>query len=139
MLCPECQKPLVIVEFNQIELDTCPDCDGLWFDAQELHQLFTLVGASERLKQLEAQLDKLPHTTPRRNCPRCQGRLTPVQAAAASSELILDECPREHGIWFDQGELEALLRISLDPHIDTLAEVRAFLGQFISSGTLPRE
>ena len=35
---------MVIVEFGNIELDTCVDCRGLWFDAQELGQLFELAG-----------------------------------------------------------------------------------------------
>ena len=136
MLCPVCRQPLIIVEYRDVELDACPDCHGLWFDAQELRQLFELAGAIDRFRQLEPQLDRLPHAHPRRKCPRCHGRLEPVRAPTEGEELILDECPREHGIWFDRGELDALLRSALDPQGQSLADVRAFLGKFAApSGT----
>ena len=100
---------MMIVEFGNIELDTCVTCRGLWFDAQELGQLFDLAGMSERICELEWQVDRLPHVGPRRKCPRCRSPLEPVPAPSGSGDLILDECPRGDGLWFDQGELEALL------------------------------
>jgi Zn-finger nucleic acid-binding protein len=130
MLCPVCNQPLIIVEYRQIELDTCPECDGLWFDAQELKQLFELAGAHEHYVRLEAQLDRLKRDAPRRNCPRCRKRLAPVRAPSVPADLILDECEYGHGIWFDRGELEALMRSVLDAESQALAEVRAFLGRF---------
>ena len=137
MLCPVCHKALIIVEFRQIELDTCPECDGLWFDAQELGQLFELAGAREHFHQLEKQLDRLKRDSPRRNCPRCHKRLLPVRAPRVPSDLILDECEDGHGIWFDRGELEALMRSTLDADSQSLAEVRAFLGKFAAPAHLP--
>ncbi len=130
MLCPVCRQPLVIVEYRDIELDACPDCRGLWFDAQELGQLFELAGADERFREFETQLERLPRAVPRRTCPRCDGKLVPVRAPSVSGDLILDQCPRSHGIWFDQGELGTLLADSLDPSENGLEDVRAFLGQF---------
>ncbi len=53
-----------------------------------------------------------------------------MRAPSVPDELILDECPREHGIWFDRGELDALLRSTLDSQGESLADVRAFLGKF---------
>jgi Zn-finger nucleic acid-binding protein len=137
MLCPVCQQPLIIVEFRHIELDSCPECDGLWFDAQELSQLFELAGAREHYRQLEAQLDRLKRDSPRRSCPRCHKRLLPVRAPAVPGDLILDECEHGHGIWFDRGELESLLRSTLDADSQSLAEVRAFLGRFAAPAGAP--
>jgi Zn-finger nucleic acid-binding protein len=131
MLCPQCHEPLVIVEYHDIELDACPDCHGVWFDAQELRQMFELAGAGAAYHKLEAQLDRLPHAEPRRRCPRCRKRLEPVRAPSAKDDLILDECPYEHGIWFDAGELEALLRASLGSE-RALEEVRGYLGEFMA-------
>jgi Zn-finger nucleic acid-binding protein len=60
------------------------------------------------------------------------GRVVPVRAPSDSGELILDECPRGHGMWFDPGELAALLRSTLEPHAKSLDDIRAFLGEFAS-------
>lgn len=127
---------MLIVEFDEIELDACPDCKGIWFDAQELCELFELVGAPEHLRDLENQLERLPHAAARRSCPRCRGRLASVRAPSTSDELILDECPRAHGLWFDKGELETLLKAVLGEQSDALTDVRKYLGHFAAASGL---
>ncbi|MCU0962477.1 MAG: zf-TFIIB domain-containing protein [Pirellulaceae bacterium] len=138
MLCPVCSQPMVIVEFQNVELDTCVDCRGLWFDAQELSQLFELAGVPHQYHALESQLDRLPHVGARRKCPRCRRPLEPVRAPARrGAELILDECPRGDGLWFDQGELSALLEAVLGDDVDTLRNVRSYLGEFLTTKQVP--
>ena len=39
MKCPACDTPLVVVEREEIELDWCAACRGLWFDEGELELL----------------------------------------------------------------------------------------------------
>ncbi|NIV72594.1 MAG: hypothetical protein GWN16_11560, partial [Calditrichae bacterium] len=36
MLCPVCKKPMMILEYNEVELDYCPICGGVWLDQGEL-------------------------------------------------------------------------------------------------------
>jgi Zn-finger nucleic acid-binding protein len=133
MLCPICQQPLLIVELEGVELDVCPDCRGIWFDAQELRQLFELAGALDNAGDLESELERLPHAPARRACPRCRGRLRPAKTPVAAGQLILDQCPRGHGLWFDDGELQTLLETLLDETSDSLNRVRRFLGKFASA------
>lgn len=38
-------------------------------------------------------------------CPRCGERLV----SASRLDVSIDECPRDHGIWLDGGELEKLM------------------------------
>ena len=133
MLCPVCRQPMLIVEFDDIELDACPDCKGIWFDAQELRELFELVGAPEHGGELEVQLERLKHASARRSCPRCRGRIEPVRAPTTDGELILDQCPRGHGLWFDKGELECLFESLLGENSDALVDVRKYLGHFAAA------
>ena len=35
MKCPVCEKTLIVVERDKIELDWCHACGGFWFDADE--------------------------------------------------------------------------------------------------------
>ena len=124
---------MVIVEFGNIELDTCVECRGLWFDAQELGQLFDLAGVPEQYRDLESHVDRMPLAGPRRQCPRCRRPLEPVRAPSASGELILDQCPRGDGLWFDRGELESLLQALLGENSRALMKVRGYLGSFMSA------
>ena len=36
MICPACKNDMIVVEYQRIELDFCPDCRGVWFDKGEL-------------------------------------------------------------------------------------------------------
>jgi Zn-finger nucleic acid-binding protein len=120
---------LVILEVEDIEIDACVRRHGLWFDAQELEQLFTLAGAPEESLELVADLEALEDQPRRRRCPRCGGLMEAVQAPGDDT-LILDRCLRTHGLWFDDGELIALLRLILGDDAEPLRRVQGYLGNF---------
>ncbi|MDH5805901.1 MAG: zf-TFIIB domain-containing protein [Gemmatimonadota bacterium] len=39
MKCPKCGADLVVEEFHGLEVDRCPECNGIWFDAGEAEQV----------------------------------------------------------------------------------------------------
>ncbi len=39
MNCPVCKEPLIVLELEQIEVDYCTRCAGVWLDAGELELL----------------------------------------------------------------------------------------------------
>lgn len=39
MKCPKCGGDLMVEEFKFIEVDRCPDCSGVWFDAGEIEAI----------------------------------------------------------------------------------------------------
>lgn len=39
MKCPNCQTTLMITEKQNIEIDYCPDCRGIWLDRGELDKI----------------------------------------------------------------------------------------------------
>lgn len=129
MLCPTCKDPLVILEVEDIELDACVQRHGLWFDAQELEQLFLLAGVPEETLELVQNLEALEDQPRRRRCPRCGARMEAVRAPQ-DDDLILDRCRKTHGLWFDDGELVALLRCVLGDDHEPLRRVQTYLGDF---------
>jgi len=136
MQCPVCHLDQVIVEFHDVELDLCIDGCGVWFDKDEIRQLFEVAGVPAGLYDLEDRLVFLPRGEygPERRCPRCRGKMRHVSAPGDTGRVILDRCRRGHGLWFDQGELEAILSVALDESEEgdaALDAVRDFLGQFI--------
>ena len=36
MNCPACKNSMVILELNQVEIDYCTACKGIWLDSGEL-------------------------------------------------------------------------------------------------------
>lgn len=60
MLCPLCAIPLEAVERLGIELDHCPECNGMWLDAGELTNLVEREAVAA-LRQGERVLTKNRH------------------------------------------------------------------------------
>jgi Zn-finger nucleic acid-binding protein len=131
--CPVCKLDQVIVEWDDVELDVCVDGHGIWFDADELRQLFAAAGAPDALLSLEARLDALDASEQERSlaCPRCGAAMQPVQVSAGAAGPMLDRCPHGHGLWFGEGELARLVEFELDTDDASLASVRGHLMRFI--------
>ena len=41
MQCPKCGSQLVEIEYKNVMIDKCPECEGLWLDCGELEQVVT--------------------------------------------------------------------------------------------------
>jgi len=101
---------LIIIERNQIELDHCLSCHGLWFDAEELELLFSSLEEDEMARSLQ-QLMALPRRTIHERplkCPRCRHRMDKV-VVDSEETILLDRCRRGDGLWFDGGELHRMV------------------------------
>jgi len=100
MNCPKCNVELIVVERDKIELDWCPKCSGFWFDADE----WQLLGVKDR------KHDPFCHEAIKSNeqnckCPICGKVMEKIDI----NGILLDRCPNFHGIWFDKGEISALV------------------------------
>ena len=129
MRCPVCKLDQVIVEYGGVELDVCLDGHGIWFDADEIQLLFEAAGVPDQLHDLESRFTELPRGEhgPVRRCPRCSGKMRHVQAPGDPEPVVLDRCARGHGVWFDEGELEQVLRARLEEGDPALLRVMSFL------------
>jgi len=132
MLCPECKERFLIVECDGVELDVCHAGHGIWFDAEELRQLFERIEAPERLLDLEDRLTAMGggRGGARRRCPRCRARMDAVQAPGRAAAVILDRCRKGHGLWFDRGELNEVLAAELSDDDTALRALKGYLGAF---------
>jgi uncharacterized protein len=102
MECPRCKKPLVILEFEKVEIDYCLSCEGVWLDSGELELLLGTSGEKKILLSTDAKSDEPPL-----KCPKCRKKMEKV---GSIDGVLLDRCKYGHGLWFDSGELEAILR-----------------------------
>ena len=46
LVCPNCKVPMVVVPRNGVEIDVCPDCQGVWLDRGEIDRLMAFVSAA---------------------------------------------------------------------------------------------
>ena len=61
MKCPNCNVNLVMTERNNVEIDYCPECRGIWLDRGELDKII------ERSSQYDR--DSLSNENPREKYP----------------------------------------------------------------------
>ena len=97
MICPVCKDSMLILEYENIELDYCPSCEGSWMDAGELELLLNtpteIIDLSDLPKSIRSK----------HRCPRCRKHMRVTQLPDSAVEV--DICPRDGGIWLDKGEL----------------------------------
>ncbi len=110
--CAKCESEMQQVNVGNTVVDTCPACGGIWFDMGELVDAARLgKGDQETLAECllaeppgEGDWDQDPAF-----CPRCGDALKP-QRFDKDLPVILDFCPREHGVWLDKGEFAEINR-----------------------------
>ena len=101
--CPRCKVgKLEEIEIENILIDRCEVCGGLWFDSGELTQMS---GDAESVKELEAQI---PTESGTLECPRCTK--TEMRRQKLSENGVGDcdtvyRCPSCLGSWIDRGVL----------------------------------
>jgi len=81
------------VTYQNIEVDRCTGCQGIWFDLLEHRELKGLAG-SEKIDIAEAG---------NINCPVCQTRMTRL-VDVEQPHLQYESCPVCYGVFFDAGE-----------------------------------
>ncbi len=105
MKCAKCPGILENLHQDELVLDRCALCKGLFFDPGELTKIFTDADP-ETLKEELAALPVTADASPA-VCPRCgylMNRVTSVRVPAVS----YDVCLHCNGVWLDAGELAAL-------------------------------
>ena len=111
MICPVCRSDMLVVEYHRIELDYCPACRGVWFDAGELDLLLEATGVESPTVFRDNILasPEAESSEKRRRCPIC-GRRMKKTLIGEEPKVLIDFCDQGDGLWFDGGELEELLR-----------------------------
>lgn len=110
-ICPACVDVRMLRFKDQrsgLEIDSCPECFGLWFDSEELKLFFESPDLSRRILAEDALLEEthgLGESNETRICPACQQSLFLSRLGSTA----VDYCLACRGIWLDRRELEALV------------------------------
>lgn len=103
--CGQGMKPKLVEE---VEVDCCQGCGGLWLDHGEIRQLAakpddTLLKVCPKARE---EGDEAASTVDE-PCPACGGKMT----LAIFDILTIERCGSCHGIFLDRGELDKAVEI----------------------------
>ncbi|MBK7318526.1 zf-TFIIB domain-containing protein [Candidatus Villigracilis affinis] len=105
MNCPKCNTELAKKYYKgMIEVDSCPNCRGMWLDFNELDKL------EDAAFDDDAHKGSLIHHQAKTEfpCPHCGTALDEFQYRLY--DLKLDYCvENSHGFWLDAGEDERVI------------------------------
>lgn len=101
--CPEDQKLLAVHRHDEIELQVCRHCHGVWLTRE---QLASRCVRSENLPaEARRKADSKRRETGRpRTCSQCLVPLNPQLVEGVEIDL----CPKCGGLWLDAGEFDAV-------------------------------
>jgi len=127
MNCPVCKAPMIVLELDQVETDYCTQCRGIWLDSGELEIL--LGDAAKAGEVLRSFMPANTHESPRK-CPICLKKMEKVRVGDGGKALLIDRCTKSHGLWFDAGELESILKMG---HFDDEGKIPRLLGELFGT------
>jgi Zn-finger nucleic acid-binding protein len=127
MNCVTCNEPMVVLELQDVEIDHCLACGGVWLDAGEIE---LLVDGKPESDKLLAQLGERQSRRPgKRKCPICLKKMEIINMGP-KNEVQIDHCRKNHGLWFDRGELETVLTIfDIDNHSAVHGILKSMFGK----------
>lgn len=129
MDCPVCKdSAMIVLELDEVEVDYCTECEGIWLDAGELE---LLLGGAAGAEALIKSFQEANTPEKRRKCPICLRKMDKVLVGGESgSPELLDRCGANHGLWFDRGELQNVLKMG---NFDDAGRIKALLGDLFCS------
>jgi Zn-finger nucleic acid-binding protein len=135
MKCPHCSKDLVQTKRDDIEVEYCPSCRGMWLSRQELEELEDEVfdfGNDEKGTLIFSA------TATSRKCPQCGKPMKRFKYRLY--DLEMDFCEDGHGFWLDADEDKRILELMKEEEADlerkVFAEDRWAAGlQYMRSGS----
>ncbi|HLK59231.1 MAG TPA: zf-TFIIB domain-containing protein [Chthonomonadaceae bacterium] len=112
-MCPCCEKPLTARNLDDISVDVCLDCGGIWIGQGKMPLLvrrgLNALDALESEMGLPAgNIALLSENVAHLPCPHCSAAME-AGPYSYNLEARVDHCPQCHGSWVGAGELAAIM------------------------------
>ncbi len=119
MNCPKCSGTLKPKTIDQIEVDQCSACSGIWFDIGEFDKI---IASSYHNELTNVAANNAGQNEMHVACPNCKGSTQMVQLTTPKG-VVIDKCTRCSGIWLDGGEYEQIVGQGLGQYIRHLFRI----------------
>ena len=97
MDCPVCKTAMITLELNEVEIDHCLECSGIWLDAGELEML---LDDSKQAQELLSSFTAAKNCTEKpRKCPICLKKMGKILVGPENSTQLIDKCRKDDGLW----------------------------------------
>jgi len=120
MDCPKCISGMEKVVFENVEVDRCKNCEGIWFDMLEHEDLKTLQG-SEAIDTGDPEKGKDYNKIDNINCPDCKTKMIKM-VDNRQPHIWYEFCLTCYGLFFDAGEFTDFKNFTLS---DILKGIKA--------------
>lgn len=124
MNCPACKDPMIILELNQVEVDYCTSCKGIWLDRGELELIFSQEADKEISKSFSFRYNI---AEAKKKCPICKKKMD--KAEFEQTGIIIDKCKNDHGLWLDSGELKSILKTDEKHNSKIISIIKEMFGE----------
>lgn len=119
---------MITLELNEVEIDHCLQCSGIWLDEGELEMLLP---DSEKASELLGSFKTVDNSKEKtRKCPICLKKMHKVNVGPQDSVVLIDSCTKGDGLWFDKGELHDIFKIG---SFDDEGKVKDLLADMFAS------
>ena len=122
MKCPQCKEQMKQSTVDEITVDECARCRGMWFDSGDLDEVKDKVLPDMGWLDIDAWKEQAEFDVrhaPNR-CPKCKDiALTTIQDRASTTELSV--CTQCKGTWMAAGQFLNLINALLDEANQTSA------------------
>jgi uncharacterized protein len=109
--CPVDGATLDLYSVHSTEVEGCPKCHGMWLVKDELRKLKNKFDRGH-LHWLNDEVESIEQTAAiptDRSCAKGDGGKL-LSVVFGKSSIIIDWCPKCHGIWLDRGEFDSIMQ-----------------------------
>jgi Zn-finger nucleic acid-binding protein len=99
---------MVVLELQEVEIDYCTACHGIWLDGGELELLLEDTDGKDTV--ISSLTPDTENREKKRKCPMCRKKMKKM-TCGTDEKVTVDSCTRAHGIWFDKGELNKTIKM----------------------------
>lgn len=109
MQCPKCNDTMEVKKIENVEIDVCSKCTGVWFDQNELRKAKDQTDPDLNWMDFEIwkHEDRFKFSQKPIQCPKCQ--IDMVIINYEDSDVEIDYCPQCQGTWLDEGEFNNII------------------------------
>ena len=119
MNCPNDGSALEAATLDRVTVHDCPKCGGIWFEKDELRRAKD--GAEDWLRWLDSDIFTLAEESSDPTSKTCAQCGEPLRSLVyPHTNVRVDVCPADHGVWLDKGEFDAIVS-SLDEITNTMS------------------